>query len=340
MIRELARQLNRSLSIGHKTIEKRLVMSPMAFIGNIAFRELVSIYGGYGLLFSEMCSAKRIPRENRHTSSYFKWRDEECPHLVCQIFGADPDIMAEAARRIEQEGFFGVDINFGCSDGSICRQNCGVAVLKTPDLATRIVAAVRKAVSIPLFVKFRLGWKDDPQPSREIAQRFEDAGADALTFHPRIAPDRRVRPPKWEYIGAVKQSVSIPVFGNGNVFDQHDCAIMLQSTGCDGVAIGRIAIARPWVFAEWTENFKPGPQIFLESALQLARLLETHYDSTKAFRRFKRFAFYFAANFQFGHTLYTRISNAHDMTAAKDVLHAFFDTTPEMVQRPNMNFFS
>jgi tRNA-dihydrouridine synthase len=114
---------------------------------------------------------------------------------------------------------------------------------------------------------------------------------------------------------------------------------MLQSTGCDGVAIGRIAIARPWVFAKWTEGLKTGPEIFLKSAIQLTTLLEKHYEPAKAFRRFKRFAFYFAANFQFGHTLYTRISNAPDMPAAKDVLLDFFEADPKIVQRPNMNFF-
>jgi tRNA-dihydrouridine synthase len=100
MTTELSRQLNRPLTIGPKTIKKRLVLSPMAFVGNVAFRELVATYGGYGLLFTEMCSAKRIPHENRNTSSYFKWRNQETPHLVCQIFGADPKLMAEAARRI------------------------------------------------------------------------------------------------------------------------------------------------------------------------------------------------------------------------------------------------
>ncbi|UCE57177.1 MAG: tRNA-dihydrouridine synthase family protein [Desulfobacterales bacterium] len=339
MIPELSRKLNQPLFIGQKTIQKRLVLSPMAFIGNVAFRELIATYGGYGLLFTEMCSAKRIPHENRHTSSYFRWRNEECSNLVCQIFGSDPKIMAEAARRIEKEGLFGVDINFGCSDVSICRQNCGAAILNDPDLATRIVAAVRKAVSIPLLVKFRAGWEDDPRPSIDLAQRFEDAGADALTFHPRQAPDRRTRPPKWEYIRNVKESVSIPVFGNGDVFDQNDCLNLLHFTGCDGVAIGRIAVARPWVFAEWTDDLVTQQDVFLESAIKLARLLEKHYEPPKAIRRFKRFAFYFSANFKFGHTLYTRILNTPDMRAVETVLHKFFKTIPEVIQRPNMNFF-
>ncbi len=336
---ELSNYLNKPLNIGQKTIAKRLVMAPMAFVGNVAFRELVASHGGYGLLFTEMCNAKRIPNENRYSSAYFNWRDEESSQLVCQIFGTEPEIMARAARRIEAEGLFGVDINFGCSDVAICRQKCGAAVLKDPALAHRIVSAVRKAISIPLFVKFRIGWQNDHQGSIELAQRFEDAGADALTFHPRVAPDRRTRPAKWEYIGMVKQAVGIPVFGNGDVFDQNDCLKMLTSTGCDGVAIGRLAIAKPWIFAEWTHNreFKPG--VFKEAALKLADLLERYFEPGQAIRRFKRFAYYFSANFKFGHTFYTRISNAGDMAAAKECVNVFFKTPPEYGLRPNLNFF-
>jgi len=340
MTTELAKSLNRSLSIGNRSIAKRLVLAPLAFVGNIAFRQLVEKFGGYGLLFTEMCSAKRIPNESRNTSSYFRWRNPELGFLVCQIFGSEPTIMACAARRIEQEGFFGIDINFGCSDVSICRQNCGAAILNTPDLAARIVAEVRKNVSIPLFVKFRTGWKDEPRAAVNLARRFEDAGADALTFHPRVAPDRRSRPPRWEYIGMVKQTVSIPVFGNGNVFDQKDCWNMLQTTGCDGVAIGRMAIARPWLFAEWSDGLQVDSGIFFETASSLVKLMLEHFDPARALRRFKRFAFYFSANFKFGHTLFTRIQNAHDMQEVETILFRFFETPADTVSRPNLNFFS
>jgi nifR3 family TIM-barrel protein len=284
---KLAEILNRPLNIGATTIEKRLVLAPMAFLGNVAFRQLVQTYGGYGLMFTEMCSAKRIPNENRHRSTYFRWRDAELSHLVCQIFGDDPMNMAAAAQRIEAEQFFGVDINFGCSEVSICRQNCGAAILKSPDLAAEIVSEVRKAVSIPLFVKYRIGWKDNPRTAIEMARRFEEAGADALTFHPRIAPDRRLRPAKWEYIGMVKQAVTIPVFGNGDVFDQADCL-----------------------------KIRP-----------------------KALRRFKKFGFYFSANFKFGHTLFSTIQKAETIAEAKEVLHRFFERPLETVSRPNLNFF-
>jgi nifR3 family TIM-barrel protein len=337
---KLADILNRPLNIGITTIEKRLVLAPMAFLGNVAFRQLVQSYGGCGLMFTEMCSAKRIPNENRHRSTYFRWRDAELSHLVCQIFGGDPMNMAAAAQRIEAEQFFGVDINFGCSQVSICRQNGGAAILKSPHLAAKIVSEVRKAVSIPLFVKYRTGWKDNPRTAMDMARRFQDAGADALTFHPRIAPDRRSRPPKWEYIGMVKQAVNIPVFGNGDVFDQTDCLKMLTTTGCDGVAIGRMAIAKPWLFAEWTDGYQGGSEIYLESAMQLAGLLETHFDHPKALRRFKKFGFYFSANFKFGHSLFSTIQKAETMAQAKKFFHRFFERPLETVSRPNLNFFS
>ena len=339
MIYNLAEYLRQPLKIGDKSIDARLVLAPMSFLGHVAFRELVSRYGGYGLLFSEMCSARAIPNENRFISPYFRWRDEECSRLSCQIFGSDRQTMAAAARRIETEGLFGVDINMGCSNTRICRQNCGAALLKNPDQATAVVAAVRAVVSCPVTVKYRTGWKDDPDLAVQLAKRFEDAGADALTFHPRVAPDRRSRPPKWAYIGLVKQAVSIPVFGNGDIFDRNDCLRMINETGCDGVALGRMAIARPWIFAEFMDNLLTSPEIFLEAATQLIQLLQCHYDPIRAIKRFKRFSFYYCANFTFGHALHTRIINAADMQAIEAILRRFFEQSPEIQTRPNMNFF-
>ena len=173
-----------------------------------------------------------------------------------------------------------------------------------------------------------------------LARRFEDAGADALTFHPRVAPDRRSRPPKWEYIGRVKQAVSIPVFGNGNVFDRADCLKMLLKTGCDGVAVGRMAIARPWLFAEWTAAYQSGDEIYLDCALRLAGLLEAHFDAPQALRRFKRFNYYYAASFKYGHTLSSAFQRAEDMISARNSVQQFFERPAETVARPNLNFFS
>ena len=203
--------------------------------------------------------------------SGFMWRKEELPHLVCQLYGDDPEIMARAAERVAADGFMGVDINFGCSVAVVCKHNCGAALLKDPVRAGKIVSAVRKAVPLPLFVKYRTGWQDDVAGAVDMARRFADEGADALTFHPRVAPDRRSRQPKWAYIGKVKSAVSIPVFGNGNVFDLRDCERMVSETECDGVAVGRLAVARPWTFAQWTDGFAPDACIYRRCALGLHR---------------------------------------------------------------------
>ncbi len=327
---DLAAFLNQPLRIGGKRIAKRLVLAPMTYLGHAAFREVLEGFGGYGLLFSEMCSARTIPTENRHVSAFFKWRDAELPFLACQILGTEPERMAEAARRIAAEGFFGVDVNFGCATGAICRCRCGAALLKAPEAAEAIVARIRRAVSIPVMVKFRTGWEDRPDAAVAMAQRFEAAGADALTFHPRVAPDRRARPPRWEYIGRVKQAVSIPVFGNGDVFDADGCGRMIRTTGCDGVALGRIAVARPWVFAQWADGADPGPERFQATMKRLLDLLPRYFDEPAAMRRFRKFTLYFAANFRFGHTLHRRIQAAARLAKMAAVVDGFFDSPTEL----------
>jgi nifR3 family TIM-barrel protein len=333
----LAERLNRPLSIGRRTIPGRLVLAPMTLLGHVAFRQLLDELGGCALMVSEMCSGARIPTENRHISSYFRWRDEEAGRLALQILGADPARMAAAARRIEAEGFFGVDINLGCAVKEICKFNQGAALLKDPAAAAELVRSVRRAVQCPVTVKFRTGWQDDPAIPVDLARRLEEAGADALTFHPRVAPDVRTRPARWEYIGLVKAAVSIPVFGNGDVFDADDCLKMLTTTGCDGVALGRLAIARPWSFAQWAGGPAPDIHIYKDVALRLADLLDRHFEPAKALRRFKRYGAYLAANFAFGNTLFNRIRNAPDMTAARLAVADFFREDPAERRRPNLN---
>ncbi|MBF0451565.1 MAG: tRNA-dihydrouridine synthase family protein, partial [Candidatus Magnetomorum sp.] len=254
---QIKQLIQRPLTIRNRTLNNRLIFAPMSRLGHVAFRELLADYGQYGLLFSEMSAAKAIPHENRNVSPVFRWRDSERDTLVWQLLGGSPEDMANAARRIEQEGFFGVDINLSCSMSYICRRGMGASLLKTPSLAVDIIKAVRAAVDIPVWVKFRTGWSDSPDLAVDFARYVEDAGADAITFHPRVAPDRRTRPPKWAYITRIKQAVSIPVFGNGNVFDRNDCYRMFTETGCDGISLGRIAISKPWIFADWNGSFEP-----------------------------------------------------------------------------------
>jgi tRNA-dihydrouridine synthase B len=338
MNKALSNLLNRPLKIGPKTIPNRLVLAPMTFLGHIAFRQVLDELGGCGLMFSEMCSAGRIPDEDRHASPYFRWRDEEAGHLSIQMVGNKPARMALAAQRIEAEGLWGVDINLGCSTTTICRHNLGAALLKDVPATLEIISCIRQAVKCPLTVKFRTGWTDDPQAAVTLARRLEDLGVDALTFHPRVAPDRRSRPPRWEYIGRVKAAVSIPVFGNGNVFDGDDCLRMLQTTGCDGVSLGRIAIAKPWLFSLWTDGVEHGRDVFGTVALRLCTLLQQHFAPKAALRRFRRYGPYLAANFAFGNSLHNALRNAADFAAIETILSRFFQRDPLELNRPNMNF--
>jgi tRNA-dihydrouridine synthase B len=335
----LSELLNRPLTIGNKTVERRIFLAPMSKLTTVSLRRVVAGFGGYGLLFSEMCSARALPQVRPNTAYGFRWSPGELPRLVCQIFGDNPQIMANAAKRIEQQGFFAVEINFGCAAAIVCKQGCGAALLKTPERAAAIVAAVAKAVTIPVMVKFRTGWSDDVSLAKDLARRFAGAGADALTFHPRVAQDRRTRPPRWEYIGEIKSSVDIPVIGNGNVFCRADCLKMMESTGCDAVSIGRLAIARPWIFAQWTQGLQPDTERFRDTALDLARCLTADYGETVAMRRFNKFAAYFATNFRFGHTLFSRICKANRMAEVQKVIEQFLDTGPEIVLRPNLSLF-
>jgi len=317
----------------------------MAGLGNVAFRELVAEFGGFGLLFTGMCSAKAVHQENRYISKVFKWRDEELPFLVCQLLGGDPDSMALAAERVQREGFFGVDLNFGCCAAAICKKGGGASILKDPALAKRIVAAVRERVSIPLFVKFRTGWERDPlRASKEAAQMaasFEEAGADALIFHPRMAPDRRLRPPKWEDIRLVKEAVSIPVFGNGNIFETSDCEKMVNISSCDGISIGRMAVARPWIFATITDGFSPESSsnsgIYRYTAMRMMRLLLEHHDERTAVKMFKKFVPYYSAGFKFGHSISKQLLKTDSPDEILRAVDAVFATPPETTARPNMH---
>ncbi|MBS3759526.1 MAG: tRNA-dihydrouridine synthase family protein [Desulfobacterales bacterium] len=331
--------LNTPLDIGGRRIDGRLVLAPMSGLGNVAFRELLAEYGGAALMFTEMCSAKTVPQENRHVSPVFSWRDAELPRLVCQIFGSEPETMAAAARRIESEGFFGVDLNFGCAIARICKRNCGAALLKSPERAVRIVEAVRRAVRFPVFVKFRTGWEDRAAPAVGLARQFEAAGADALTFHPRVAPDRRARPPRWAYIGRVKAAVSIPVFGNGNVFSGRDCESMMSQTDCDGVALGRAAVAKPWIFREIANGEAFGPEAYGEMLNRLIDLLEAHYDQTRAIRRFRKTVVYMAAYLRYGHAFNKNLRNAADFEEIRMKMADFCQKPPELSEEPNLNFF-
>jgi nifR3 family TIM-barrel protein len=328
------------LKVGSAVVSSRLALAPMAGLGHVAMREVIAGFGGYGFMVTEMCNARSVPQENRLLSPVFRWRDGEAGSLVCQIFGGEPGEMAAAARRIAAEGLLGVDINMGCSVAAICKKGYGAALLKDPQRAVAIVRAVREAVRCPVMVKFRSGWENTPDLAVDLARRFEDAGADLLTFHPRVAPDRRSRPPRWEHIRAVAQAVSIPVFGNGNVFCAADCVRMLDETGCAGVSIGRMAIARPWIFAELAGTFEPDEDVFLRTALAVIEAVWRHYEPTRAIKMYKKYAPYLAANFVFGHSLWPALVRGETREDMADNAVRVLGPRPQVASTPNAFLFT
>lgn len=337
---DIKKQLNTPLKIGNKKIDKRVILAPMAGLNHIGFRMLLREFGGYGLLFTGMLNARAVPKENRYKSNVFKWDDNELDLLGTQIFGDEPAVMAEAAKRMEDEGFFCIDLNFGCSVGTICVKNYGAALLKQPDLAVKIVEEVRKKVEFPVFVKFRTGWSDDIEEAAKLAKRFENAGADALTFHPRVAPDKRSRPPKWPYIGVIKESVSIPVFGNGNIFTHDDVKKVLNLTNCDALSIGRVAVAKPWIFSSWTDGKIFDYSVYKSTLKKALSLYLNYFDEPYAVKLFKKFYVYFYANFKFGNQFSGIMLRAGNTEAEiLDAIERLFENSPEVVEKPNINLF-
>jgi nifR3 family TIM-barrel protein len=333
--------LNSPINIGTKTLKNRLILAPMAGINHIAFRKTVSSYGGCGLLFTGMLNSKAVPTENKDKSNVLRFEKEELENLGAQIFGNDPGFMAKASKRLEDEGFFCIDLNFGCSVSAICNREYGAALLKKPDLAERIIESVKKTVSFPVFVKMRTGWTDDAENAVKLAKRFENAGADAITFHPRTAPDKRSRPPKHKYTKIVKENLKIPVFANGNIFTFQDASEVLDLTGCDGISIGRIAVAKPWIFSLWTGEKSFDYGIYEKTLKKVLDEYTFYFGEKYGIKLFVKFYRYFCANFKFSNE-FSGIFEKKQKTIEeiRNDITILFKNHPEISEKPNLNIFA
>lgn len=220
----------------------------MAGITNHAFRVICKRYGA-GLVVTELLSSHAIHYKNAKTFGMFDWSDSERPVSV-QLFGGDPDLMAEAARVVEERGADMVDLNMGCWVPKVARTGAGAALMKDAPLAEKVLAAMVGAVKIPVTVKIRAGWDSKNLTAIDFAKRAENAGAKAIAVHARFASQGFTGTADWSIIARVKQAVQIPVIGNGDVESGEDAARMLAETGCDGVMIGRAAVGNPWIFKE------------------------------------------------------------------------------------------
>lgn len=261
--------------------ERRLLLAPMAGVSDEAFRTLCREQGA-DLTYTEMVSAKGLSYANEKTRHLLHLAEGE-DQVAVQLFGHEPDVMADQACWVEQEmgeTLAYLDINMGCPARKIVSKGDGSALMKTPDLAAAIVRAVSAAVEHPVTVKFRRGWAEGDETCVEFARRMEDAGAAAVAVHGRYALQLYRGRAEWDAIARVKVAVSIPVVGNGDVKCGADAVALVERTGCDAVMIARAAEGNPWVFAQCKaalagepEPAKPSVEERIAMARRHARLL-------------------------------------------------------------------
>ena len=246
----------KQLKIGNVLLENSYVLGPMAGVTDLPFRLLCKEQGA-GLLCMEMVSAKGIFYNNKNTESLLQIHPEEVP-VSLQFFGSDPKIVSEMAKRVEERPFSILDINMGCPVPKVVRNGEGSALMKNPKLVYELVSATVKAIKKPVTVKIRKGFDDEHINAVEIAKIIEEAGAAAVAVHGRTREQYYSGKADWEIIRQVKEAVSIPVIGNGDVASGEKAIAMGEQTGCDGVMIARGAQGNPWIFSELLEYERTG----------------------------------------------------------------------------------
>jgi tRNA-dihydrouridine synthase B len=264
----------RTLQIGNVTLENNLILAPMAGVTDLPFRLLCREQGA-GLVCMEMVSAKAILYKNRNTEELLTIDPKEHP-VSLQLFGSDPDIISEIAKQIEERPFDILDLNMGCPVPKVVNNGDGSALMKNPRLAGEIIEKTARAIKKPLTVKIRKGFDDAHVNAVELAHIAQESGAAAVAVHGRTREQYYAGHADWDIIRQVKEAVSIPVIGNGDIRTPEDVAAMAEQTGCDGYMIARGAEGNPWIFRQILHYFDTGEHLARPDFSEVTEMLLRH----------------------------------------------------------------
>lgn len=313
------------LKIGSVTLPNNLILAPMAGVTDLPFRLLCKEQGA-GLLCMEMVSAKAILYKNRNTESLLEIDPRENP-VSLQLFGSDPEIISKIAHQIEDKPFDILDLNMGCPVPKIVNNGEGSALMKNPKLAGEIIRETVKAIDKPVTVKIRKGFDDEHINAVEMAKIAEDAGAAAVAVHGRTREQFYSGRADWDIIRQVKEAVSIPVIGNGDLLTAEDVIAMEQQTGCDGFMIARGAQGNPWIFRQILHYFETGEHLAkptLEEVTQMilrhARMMLEFKGEYIGIREIRKHAAWYTAGYPNSARLRVAINNVESFEALEELL--------------------
>ena len=321
--------LLRHITVRNLQINPPLLLAPMAGLTHSALRQILSGFGGIGLLSTEMLSARRLPTENPRVSPYLVRTVLEKPLSYQLLIATDRDVVPaiDALHKLQADA---VDLNMGCPARSVGNYGAGFALMEQPENVRRIVIEARKSTILPLTAKIRLGVELDEEKLKAFCTMLEDEGIDMLSVHARLKRESFARRPRWEWVARIKEWMKIPVVANGGIFSVEDARDCLRITGADGLMLGRGAVTKPWLFAEIARDLydckivEPGVSLPLVYS-NFVDLINNLFRPERRLGRLKEFTHYFAGNYKFGHQLRSRVQSSSSMHEARERAEAFFE---------------